>query len=68
MRRIVLLVLVALAAIYAAVLAVGPRALQKETPAQASTADISHPANPSGAASVITAPHVAHDAKAAAAR
>ncbi len=64
MRTIVLLFLVAMAAIYATVLLVQPKALQKETPTQASTADISHPSNPAGSASFVTAPHIAHDAKA----
>ena len=68
MRTIALFFLLAMAAIYVAVRAVEPKALQKETPAQASTADISHPSNPAGAASFMTAPHIAHDAKADAAR
>jgi hypothetical protein len=68
MRTIVLLFLVAMAAIYATVLLVQPKALQKGTPTQASTADISHPSNPAGSASFVTEPHIKPDAKAAAAK
>ena len=63
MRTIALLFLIAMAAIYATVRAVEPKALQKEPPGQASTADISHPPTSTGAATVITAPFVAHDQK-----
>lgn len=68
MRTIALLFLAAMVTIYVAVRAVAPRALQKETAAQASTTDISHPPSSIGSTAFIVAPHIAHDAKAASAR
>ena len=68
MRTIALLFLIAMAAIYVAVRAVEPKALQKETAAQATTVDISHPPTSVGSATFIAAPHATHDAKADAAR
>ena len=68
MRTIALLFLVAMAAIYVAVRAVEPKALQKETAAKATAVDISHPPSSVGASTFITAPHIAHDQKADAAK
>ena len=68
MRTIALLFILAMAAIYVAVRAVQPRALQKESPAEVTKVDISHPPSSIGSATFIAAPHIAHDAKADAAK